>query len=147
MTEQSTHTRKFQWKWVGITIAVYVVLYVLPILITGGTFTHSNPGYTAHFLFGFWSFAGIIIIAAAVGYLSKDITLWEPAVGASLLLTTALVAIGGEIFLSPVAHKMSLFHMLGPWVIMVAVVFLLSVVGAWLGERAQNRRTKPPEST
>jgi hypothetical protein len=147
MTIQSTHTRKFQWKWVGITIAAYVVLYVLPILVTGGAFSRTVPGHTADILLGIWSFAGIIIIAAVVGYLSEGVTLWEPAVGAALLLTAALAVVAVQIFRSPVGHKWTLWHVVAPMLVMVAIVFLLSLLGAWFGEFAQRLwRKKPPES-
>lgn len=148
MPEPSAQFRKFQWKWVGITIAAYVVLYVLPNLIALGVFSHGAPGHAADILLSIWSFAGIIVIAAAVGYLSEGITLWEPAVAASLLLVVALAISALRILFSPVGDKLTVFHMAVHMIVMVAIVFLLSLLGAWLGERAQKLwRKQPPEST
>ena len=147
MSEQSTHASKFQWRWVGITIVAYVVFYVLPLLLAGGEFSQSVPGHAAMVFRGIWSFAGIIIIAAVVGYVSEAVTLWEPAVGASLLLTAAIAYGAVRLFLSPMGKKLPVFHVLAPMIVVVIIVFLLSLLGAALGELAQKLwRTKPPKS-
>jgi hypothetical protein len=134
MTEPLTQSKKLQWKWVGITLVLYAVFYLLPVFLLGSisqTFT------------GVWLFAGIIIIAAIAGYLSEGVTIWEPAIaGAGLIF---LFFLGMTIFF-PFPHRERIFQTVIPLVIVMAIVFLLSLIGAWLGERAQKLwKTKPPE--
>jgi len=129
MPESLASSNKLQWKWVGITIAMYAVFYLLPLFLIRGVL-----------LAGAWIFAGAIIISAVVGYLSKGITIWEPAIaGAGLFLLIFLVMI----ILFPHPPLRAYIAM----VITMSVIFLLSLLGAWMGERAQKLwKTKPPES-
>jgi len=129
MTESLASSNKLQWKWVGIAIIMYAIFYLLPLFLIRGVL-----------LAGAWIFAGAIIISAVVGYLSKGITIWEPAIaGAGLFLLFFL----GVIILLPLPPFRAYIAM----VITMAVVFLLSLLGAWMGERAQKLwKTKPPES-
>ena len=140
MSEQSSTTKKLQWKWVGITLLLYVVLYPAPVVIA---YYLLAPKVTAIFI-GSWSFAGIIIIGAIAGYLSEGVTLWEPAIaGAGLVFLFIL----GIIIFIPLPQRDRIFHAIILIVIMMAIVFLLSLLGAWLGERAQKLwKTKSPES-
>ena len=153
MTIQSTHTRKFQWKWVGITIGAYFVVYVLPILIAGGAFSSNVQGHTADVFIGIWSFAGIITIAALVGYFSEGFALWEPVVAALFLATVALPirAVQRQISHSPFGYTLSLDLIIKQLIIPLAIVFVLSLLGSGLGralgEHRNSEGQKPPEST
>jgi hypothetical protein len=132
--EPLTPSDKLQWKWVGITLAMYALFYLLPLYFLGGV---------AEVFADIWIFAGIVIIAAVAGYLSEGITILEPAIaGAGLILLFAagsmtLVTPGGLIFQAVI-----------PTIIVMVIVFFLSLLGAWLGERAQRRwNRKAQEST
>lgn len=131
MSEPSTHSRKLQWKWVGISIVMYAVLYLLPLLL------FMDMG-----MVGFiWLFAGIIIVAGLAGYLSKEVTIVEPAIAGGGLMA---MFFAGLIVFTPRQINMNAF-----WVysaVTVLGVFLLSLLGSWLGERAQKLfRTQPPQ--
>ena len=69
MAESLTSSKKLEWKWVGITLILYAVFYLLPLFFLFRI---------AEFLGDAWLFSGIIIIAAVAAYLSKGITIWEP---------------------------------------------------------------------
>lgn len=144
MAESSIQTRKPQWKWVGITFTLYVLFYLLPLLIVGKVFTGNIVTPTRGLFVGAWSFGGIIIIAAVAGYLSKGVTIWEPVLAGVALV--ALWFIVYEIFLAPRSHLFQTTVV--PFFTMMLVVFLLSLLGAWLGEQAQRLwKRGDPEST
>jgi hypothetical protein len=97
----------------------------------------------AQIFFSMWLFAGIIIIGAVTGYLSKGVTLWEPAIAGAGFITLFIIAIT---ILSPPAG-LSIFQSVVQLVITLAIFFLFSLIGAWLGERAQKLwKTKSPEA-
>ena len=148
MTEPTMPVRKLQWKWVGITIGFYVLFYVLPILIASGAFSRNAPGRLAYIFLAIWCFAGMIINAAVVGYLSEGVTIWEPVVGAAFLATLALAVEAFRILGSPAGDRPSMFlHIIAPILFLIAISFILSLIGAWLGERAQKLwKKKPPEA-
>jgi hypothetical protein len=138
MDEQSPTPKKLQWKWVVITFLFYLVFYLLPIA-AAAYFTRGNASGVGQFFIGAWMFGGLIIVAAAAAYLSTGITIFEPAI-ASVTMIILWIAI------------FSLFIPYGrfdirrdtlPTLGIISVVFILSLVGAWIGERAQKLwRTK-----
>ena len=78
MDEQSSRITKIHWKWVGITLLLYLVFYPSPMLLAH----YLLAPKAAEIFIGSWLFAGIIIIGAVTGYLSEGVTLLEPAIGA-----------------------------------------------------------------
>jgi hypothetical protein len=132
--EPLTPSDKLQWKWVGITLAMYALFYLLPLYFLGSV---------AEVFADIWIFAGIVIIAALAGYLSKGITILEPALaGAGLIL---LFSVGSMTLIPPSGM---IFQSILPMIIVMVIVFFLSLLGAWLGERAQRRwNRKAQEST
>lgn len=129
-----------QWKWVGITFIFYVAFYLLPLLIAAEIFPR-NP-----IIPGIWIFGGIIIVAAIAGYLSKGVTIWEPAIagiGLVILLFGYL-----SFFAFPTQFRGSLQSFIVALIIPAVIVFFLSLLGAWFGERAQKLlKQKTREST
>ncbi len=130
MTELITPTGKIQWKWVGITFILYVLFYLLPLVITIEFFPN------LFIIPGIWIFGGIVIVAAIVGYISEGVTIWEPAIAAVglilLLLGYSAVVVFSTTFRGDFLRGVVFL------VIPAVVVFVLSLTGAWLGERAQN---------
>ena len=118
---------------------MYVVFYVLPVYIAL---------HLSHFLFVFiWTFGGIIIIAAVAGYISKGVTIWEPViagVGLAFAIILVMIIYVREHFNENLFTSRKFVELLVPLV----VVFLLSLFGAWFGERARKLwKTQSPEST
>ncbi len=134
MSEPSTPSGKLQWKWIGISLVLYAVFYLLPIIVSA----------TRAEVFAFvWMFAGVIIVAAVTGCLSEGVTILEPAIaGAGLMFLffiTMMVLIPRQINITGAVIGM---------VILMVGVFALSLLGAWFGERAQQLwRSKPSEKT
>jgi len=145
MADSQEQSKKLQWKWVGITFLLYVFFYLLPIWVAAPGPIGNNVGKLAAMFIGGWSFGGVIIIAAISGYLSKGVTIWEPAIAGAGAVVLWFIAF--PIFLAA-PMRFSISANIVPIVIAMFVVFLLSLVGAWLGERAQKLwKAKAPEST
>jgi len=139
MSEQSSNTKKLQWKWVGITLLLYVVFYPLPSVIAYYLLTPK----AFQIFFGMWLFAGIIIIGAVAGYLSEGVTLWEPAIAAAGFIALFLIAMiippGGP-------AGLTVFQSVVQFVTIIVVFFFFSLLGAWIGERAQKLwKSKSPQ--
>ncbi len=136
MSEPSTSAKKLQWKWVGISVVLYAAFYLIPLVI----FASLNTALPA----AIWIFAGVIIVAAVAGYLSEGVTIVEPAIaGAALMLlffAAMIISMPRQINVGAASVGM----------LVIAVgVFLLSLLGAWIGERAQKLWKTPtaPEPT
>jgi hypothetical protein len=126
---------KLQWKWVSVTLLLYMVFYVFPLFIVGNI-----PASKVAVVFaGVWLFAGIAVIAAVAGFLSPGVTIWEPAIAGAALYTLALIAD------ATMSIHMALLQNLAPPPVSLAVIFMLSLYGAIWGETAQKLwRNKSP---
>jgi hypothetical protein len=132
MTDTITQHTRLQWKWVGITIAMYFSLYLLPIFIVSVFFKNT----IAIKLIGGWMFGGIIIVAALAGYFSEGITIWEPAIAGTGLILGIFVCV---IVYTRIIYgaRLNVVTEFLAILIPTLVVFLMSILGAWIGERAQ----------
>ena len=128
MNELHQH-HKLQWKWVWITLGMFLLLYVLPLL---GASTLG--GVLSHKFIGGWSFGGVIVISAVAGMLSEGVTIWEPAIAGVLM--TILWYAGFEILLA--TRGLPLKLEVSSLVIVLIAIFGLSLLGAGLGEGIQN---------
>jgi hypothetical protein len=137
MDGSSSLTKKLEWKWVVITFFLYVVFYLVPILTALGTFWPHDFGHIADVFLGIWVFGGIIVIAAVAAFISKGITIWEPAIAGGVLVGAIFGYAAIRIFYATVGIRFSMFRVLLPMLFIVMVVFVLSLLGASLGERAQ----------
>lgn len=116
---------------------MFVLLYVLPLL--GAS---SIRGSFGDKIIGGWTFGGIIVISALAGFLSKGVTIWEPAIAGGFL--TVVWYAGFQIITATKGAPVKLeIAQLG--VIMVAI-FGLSLLGAGLGEGIQNLSKKKSEA-
>ena len=133
MPEPSTHSKKMQWKWIGISMVMYALFYLLPLIVFATV---------AQVIAFVWLFAGIITVAAVAGFMSKEVTIVEPAIaGAGLML---LFFIAMVVF---IPRQIDILNATIGMAILMAMVFLLSLLGAWLGERAQKLwKSKSSES-
>lgn len=139
---QSTRT-KIQWKWVWTLLLMYVALYFLPLsLVPGGFLSRTIVTKGSATLTGIWSLAGMFIIAAVAGFVSRGVTMKEPAVVALGVAGIWLLAL--QITFNRVI-RFSSEHTLGLFIALLMIV-TLAVGGAWFGERMQilQRRAKIP---
>ena len=132
MENQSSNSKKFQWKWVSITFVLYFVFYLLPMFAATALL---NSKLAAIFN-GVWSFGGIAIVAAIAAYFSKGITIIEPAIAGALMVIVLSIVL---FVWNPVA-QVEIGHVSLRMLGVIGIVFLLSLLGAWLGERIQMLR-------
>lgn len=139
MSELLIPSGKLQWKWVGITFVFYVLFYLLPLILA----TEFFPNLLI--IPGIWIFGGIIVVAGVAGYLSEGVTIWEPAIAAAGLVVLLFSYIA--VFVFPKAFQGALLRSIVFIFFPAIVVFVLSVTGAWLGERAQQLwKNKPSDA-
>ena len=129
MSELLIPSGKLQWKWVGITFIFYVLFYLLPLIV----FSELFP--SLWIIPGIWVFGGILVIAGLAGYISEGVTIWEPAIAAAGLIVLLLGYT--VLFVFPKAFQGAFFRGVVFIVLPAIVVFVMSMTGAWLGERAQ----------
>ncbi|TSA22306.1 hypothetical protein D4R75_05135 [bacterium] len=136
-------SKVIDWKWVGISFASYLLFYLLPILIVRRPYTHYHMGEFERLFVAVWIFGGVITIAAVIGYFSKGVTLIEPVIAS--IGTILLWAMAFNLLIARRAHIMS--RDIRELFVVIGVIFLLSLIGAWLGESAQKLwRKEPPPS-
>ncbi len=135
MTESVTGSNKLQMKWIVNSFLAYVIFYLLPITAICYAVNGGPIPYIALTFLGVWLFAGVIIIAAVVGYLSEGITIIEPAIGGAV---TAFIFFDVLMLLirRDLLRVKSLIGILG----IIIAVFVLSLFGAWLGEKLQAKK-------
>ena len=133
MAESLLSFKKLEWKWVWITLGLYVVLYFLPIYLIGSVLRPHISQQIDNSLLAIWFLAGIFVVSAAASYKSKGITVWEPvisSVGAvvlMILVRTIERSLSGQ-FLAFQFYNYSL---------VLGVFFAFSLVGAVCGELMQ----------
>jgi len=122
MDDQPSSSKKIQWKWIAISFSLYLIFYLLPLAFA-----------PAMLFAGVWIFCGIIIVASVATYLSKGLVIVEPAIASALLFILLFIII--EIFFpgnTIIIFNRGLFFTVGT----ICIVFVLSLVGAWIGARA-----------
>jgi hypothetical protein len=140
MDEQSSSSNKLQWKWVAITFVFYLVFYLLP-LASVAYLTRGTTSAVSDYFIGAWLFGGVILVAAVAAYVSTGITIFEPAIaGATMVILWVIIF---SLFV-PYA-KFNISRDALPALGIICLVFFLSLVGAWLGERAQKLWRTPEE--
>jgi hypothetical protein len=143
MPDMPSAPKQFQWKWVGISLLMYIVFYFFPLtLVPGGMLSGTTVTNASAVFIGVWSFAGMIVIAAVAGFISKGVTIREPAAAAVGLVILTLVAVQIKF---NAAIQITTQGILG-LIIALAVVAGLSLAGAWFGEILQKViQSKGPE--
>ena len=132
--QRSGEGRKFDWNWFAISLAMYLIFYIAPLSLSIGITDYTS---WIHGFFSSWLFAGVIIIAGITAYLSKGVTIWEPALAALLMMVIYTIGVYGvrSVMYGDKSYLVRYSVMDAFWP--VIVVFLLAVFGGWLGEKIQ----------
>lgn len=124
--------RSFDWRWLLVTYCFLILFDLFPLSLALGTVIRPLQ---------FWWFTllavgGMVIISGYVGFRSRGITLFEPAVASALCTLTLLVAIR-----SPwrIAEG---YHLVAFWVALLVFAFVAGFGGAAVGGWLQLRREK-----
>ena len=132
MVDQSSDSNKIQWKWIAITFFLYLIFYLLPIAAVA-YLTRDTGSNIGHLFIGAWLFGGLILVAAVAAYVSTGITIFEPAIASATMIILWIIIFS---LLVPYA-RFDIRRDALPALGIICVVFVLSLVGAWLGELAQ----------
>jgi MFS family permease len=133
MAQESSMTRKLDWKWIGIGVVIMVVLNIVVGLILGAVLAPqlkevTNPenvslsGWQV-LLAAVLNFLAFLIGGYIVGVKSVGRTILEPGISAAIAVVIALIVSG----------NFTVLNLLGGGL----VPFLAGVLGGWLGERRQ----------
>ncbi|HAV22989.1 MAG: hypothetical protein A2X67_14970 [Ignavibacteria bacterium GWA2_55_11] len=131
----------FDWNWVGLTLVLFLFLYFLPIYLVGGLLSGVLPPEIGNLFVGIWSFAGVVIVAGVAGFLSPGVTIREPAVAGVFLMVGWFFVFH---FSSPHVRGA---QTLMPMIVTAVIVGLLSLFGAWIGEKLQSGRKQGPSQS
>jgi hypothetical protein len=126
-------TQKLDWKWIGIGVAIMVVLNIVVGLILGAVLAPQLKGVTnpENVSLSGWqillaaalNFLAFLIGGYIVGAKSVGRTVLEPGISAAIAVVIALIVSGNFTVLNVLAGGL--------------VPFLAGVLGGWLGERRQ----------
>jgi hypothetical protein len=126
-------TQRLDWKWIGIGVAIMVVLNIVVGLILGAVLAPQLKGVTnpENVSLSGWqillaaalNFLAFLIGGYIVGAKSVGRTVLEPGISAAIAVVIALIVSGNFTVLNVLAGGL--------------VPFLAGVLGGWLGERRQ----------
>ena len=129
---------KFHWKWVWLSLLMYIVFYSLPIALTpGGVLNDSSITKTSSYFMTIWGIGGMILISAVAGFISKGGIIKEQTVAAIGLMILWFIVIPPR-FDSPFRFSTAIVLVM---LIGIAIP-LLALGGAWLGELIQRAGRK-----
>lgn len=132
MNGSSKQSPGLQWKWVFIGVAVGVGIAATSFLVVLPTF-HATPIQALVLL------AGFVATGAIVGYASPGVTIKEASVAGGLVALLTMIIL----YTSGAALGQDMLRNL----LLVALGFGLSWLGAWVGEKLQGSEGHSEEET
>jgi len=133
MPESLLRFRKLQWKWVWITLGLYVLFYFLPIYIIGSVLRPHLSQRLDNSILAIWFLGGIFLVSAYASYKSKGVTVWEEVISSIGAVILMIVAHSVERALSGHALSFQFYN----YTLVLGVFFAFSLVGAVCGELLQ----------
>ncbi len=125
--------KKLEWKWVWITLGMYLGLYFLPLILIVTVLRPHISERLDNSLLAMWFLGGIFVISALASYKSKGVTVWEPvisSIGAVLLMALAALI---ERKTSAGFLALQFYN----YALVLGIFFAFSLVGAVCGELIQ----------
>ena len=131
---EEKHIKKFLWKWVLVGVVIGFAINVLFVFLLSTFFPHYI------FKLAFAGFIGSFVVTGfIVGVKSPGVTLSEPAVAGLLVVVLDWIFLRFVISLS--ADTLPTTYL----VVGLVMGFLISLFGAWLGEKYQQSAEKKKE--
>lgn len=133
MADSLLSFKKLEWKWVWITLGLYVVFYFLPIYLIGSVLRPYISELLNNSLLAIWFLGGIFLVSAFASFKSKGVTVWEPvisSIGAVILMVLARSAerlVSGQVIAFQIYDN----------TLVLGIFFAFSLVGAVCGELLQ----------
>lgn len=133
MADSLLSFKKLEWKWVWITLGMYVVFYFLPIYLIGSVLRPYISQRIDNSLLAMWFLGGIFLVSAYAGYKSKGVTVWEPVLSSIGAVILMVVARSIERLIASESFSFQFYN----YSLILGVFFAFSLVGAVCGELLQ----------
>lgn len=135
----ATDEKRFQWKWVLISLVMYLFLYFIPLsLMPGGILSGQPITGISSLIIGIWSLGGMFVVSGVTGYISSGVTIKEPAVAAVVLMVIWYFAV--QIRFNDALHTTTQSYFI--LLLSLLMIGILAVAGAWWGEMMQKAAVK-----
>ena len=122
--------KKLDWPWIGVGYCFYVVFHLLPsYLLLGLTSFGDIPALVKVV----WLFLGLAVIGFSIGYRSRGVTIWVPAIAAVLYDLTLMLEFSDF-------WGRSVYNSWGVFFIWIVATLVITVASAWDGEMVQARK-------
>jgi hypothetical protein len=133
MADSLLRFKKLEWKWVWITMALYVAFYFLPIFLIGSVLRPHVSVQLDNSLLAIWFLGGIFLVSAYASFKSRGITVWEPVVSSVGAVVLMFLINSAERALSGHFQSFQFYN----FTLVSGVFFAFSLVGAVCGELLQ----------
>lgn len=133
MADSLLSFKKLEWRWVWITLGLYVVFYFLPLYLIGTVLRHYITPRLDSSLLAMWFLGGIFLVSAFASFKSKGVTVWEPVISVFGAVILMILARSLERLVSGQAFTFQFYH----FGLVLGVFFSFSLVGAVCGELLQ----------
>ncbi|MDP2884770.1 MAG: hypothetical protein Q8P51_07105 [Ignavibacteria bacterium] len=135
-----TQSRKLEWKWIGIVFQLLLVFHLLPFVVLRRVFLAMSIDGAQVLFTGMWLIVGILLVTALSGFVAKESIFWESIIASSAI--SALSLIGYYLIIKPaqliISWPVVVSQTPPPSWVLPLIVPVLSLVGAWFGERIKS---------
>jgi hypothetical protein len=118
---------KLDWRWIGVGYCFFVVFHLLPSYLFLGLTRLGDISALAKIV---WLFFGLACIGFYIGYRSRGVTIWEPAIAAVLYDLTLMFEFSDF-------WGRSINNSWGIFLVWFAATLVITIVSAWEGEMVQ----------
>jgi hypothetical protein len=133
MADSLLSFKKLEWKWVWITLGLYVAFYFLPIYLIGSVLRPHVSVLLDNSLLAIWFLGGIFLVSAYASFKSKGVTVWEPVISSVGAVILMIVASSVERLLTGQVSSFQYYN----YTLVLGIFFAFSLVGAVCGELLQ----------
>ena len=133
MADSLLSFKKLEWKWVWITLGLYLVFYFLPIYLIGSVLRPHISLLLNNTLLAIWFLAGIFLVSGYASFKSKGVTVWEPVISSVGAVVLMIVARSIERLVTGQFLSFQFYD----YTLVLGVFFAFSLVGAVCGELLQ----------
>jgi hypothetical protein len=133
MADSLLSFKKLDWKWVWITLGLYVAFYFLPIYLIGSVLRPHVSVLLDNSLLAIWFLGGIFLVSAYASFKSKGVTVWEPVISSIGAVILMIVASSVERLLTGQVSSFQYYN----YTLVLGIFFAFSLVGAVCGELLQ----------
>lgn len=134
--------KKLEWKWVWITLGLYVVFYFLPMYLIGSVLRPHISERLDNSLLAIWFLGGISIVSGYASFKSKGVTVWEPVISSVGAVILMVLASAVERLVSGKVVSFQFYN----YSLVLGVFFAFSLVGAVCGELLQQKFEQQEQS-